>query len=486
MPFKSEAQRRFMWAQHPEMAREWQAKTPKGKLPERVGKKKEAGFFSNLFKPSSTDLYVQKNNAFSDYINPKIGKGMAPPAYLKHYDTWTKKYDKEQGTGHIPLFSEKDRQSMIKTWEQAQSKEKKAFFNELEKMGAEFIDPFKVMDAARPMNIRELTRAARQAITAELEAVHLYEAVADAADHNDAKKLFQEVADEEKVHAGEFEALLRKLDPDQERLHTEGLDEAQGVFGKDKQASDVMLAAFFDELEKIGAVEKDAIFGTLGRGAGKMFSGLRSGIGKGLMRAGQAMIPKAPLSQKLVSTPLGSRSFAMTAEHGALPASSWQRIMRGPTQAGPTQTAGMASGLQSRPLQQSAEMQAAKQRQLQNLKAKGIKGLDEMEQELAIPATGTTSADIRLTESMKPALNPQAETPVFAPAPKPFRRASGAPRGMASRQTVVTAPPAAGASSLFGNVPTLPAGQPGSAVAAARANRPTFVGPRPSAVAMPA
>jgi hypothetical protein len=42
MPFKSEAQRRWMYANDPEMAKRWQAETPKGKrLPKRVRKKKE-------------------------------------------------------------------------------------------------------------------------------------------------------------------------------------------------------------------------------------------------------------------------------------------------------------------------------------------------------------------------------------------------------------------------------------------------------------
>lgn len=41
MPFKSEAQRRFMYAKHPEIAKEFSEKTPKGKkLPEHVSKKK--------------------------------------------------------------------------------------------------------------------------------------------------------------------------------------------------------------------------------------------------------------------------------------------------------------------------------------------------------------------------------------------------------------------------------------------------------------
>lgn len=40
MPFKSEAQRRFMYAQHPNLAKEFEAATPKGAdLPEHVRKK---------------------------------------------------------------------------------------------------------------------------------------------------------------------------------------------------------------------------------------------------------------------------------------------------------------------------------------------------------------------------------------------------------------------------------------------------------------
>ena len=42
-PLKSQKQRRWMWANRPEMAAQWEADTPKGtKLPERVAKKKRA------------------------------------------------------------------------------------------------------------------------------------------------------------------------------------------------------------------------------------------------------------------------------------------------------------------------------------------------------------------------------------------------------------------------------------------------------------
>lgn len=41
MPFKSQAQRKFMYSKHPEMAKEWEKKTPKGKkLPKKVSPKK--------------------------------------------------------------------------------------------------------------------------------------------------------------------------------------------------------------------------------------------------------------------------------------------------------------------------------------------------------------------------------------------------------------------------------------------------------------
>jgi hypothetical protein len=42
MPFKSQAQRAFMYANHPKMAKEFESATPKGKkLPKKVKKKKE-------------------------------------------------------------------------------------------------------------------------------------------------------------------------------------------------------------------------------------------------------------------------------------------------------------------------------------------------------------------------------------------------------------------------------------------------------------
>ncbi|MET0742968.1 MAG: hypothetical protein ABWY78_06315 [Microvirga sp.] len=43
MPFKSQAQRSFLYATHPEMAKRWATETPKGKkLPRHVSKPKKS------------------------------------------------------------------------------------------------------------------------------------------------------------------------------------------------------------------------------------------------------------------------------------------------------------------------------------------------------------------------------------------------------------------------------------------------------------
>lgn len=39
MPFLSQAQRKWMYANHPEMARRWEKETPKKKLPKKVARK---------------------------------------------------------------------------------------------------------------------------------------------------------------------------------------------------------------------------------------------------------------------------------------------------------------------------------------------------------------------------------------------------------------------------------------------------------------
>lgn len=90
---------------------------------------------------------------------------------------------------------------------------------------ADFINPFSGVLPERKLTDRELTRAIRLSLSAEQEAIHLYEALADATDNALAKKVLQDIANEEKEHAGEFLRLLNILLPDEQKLLDEGAGE---------------------------------------------------------------------------------------------------------------------------------------------------------------------------------------------------------------------------------------------------------------------
>ncbi len=74
---------------------------------------------------------------------------------------------------------------------------------------------------------RELTRAIRDAIIAEEGAVKQYETVVDATDNAKAKEVLQSIADEEKVHVGELQALLKELLPNEQEKLDEGKKEVE-------------------------------------------------------------------------------------------------------------------------------------------------------------------------------------------------------------------------------------------------------------------
>lgn len=88
---------------------------------------------------------------------------------------------------------------------------------------AQFMNPFPGLTPDKKLDARELSRAIRQSIAEE--AVHLYEAVADATDNELVKKVMQEVADEEKVHAGEFQRVLEILEKDEKKFMEDGFAE---------------------------------------------------------------------------------------------------------------------------------------------------------------------------------------------------------------------------------------------------------------------
>ena len=61
----------------------------------------------------------------------------------------------------------------------------------------------------------EMIEALRLAIIAELDAINLYRQFARSIDDEKVKKVFEDIAKEEKTHVGEFLALLKMLDPEQ-------------------------------------------------------------------------------------------------------------------------------------------------------------------------------------------------------------------------------------------------------------------------------
>ena len=67
----------------------------------------------------------------------------------------------------------------------------------------------------------------RAAIIAELDAINLYEQMADMAQDRDLKKLFLDVAREEKTHVGEFHTFLLGKDPQQKNELEEGKKEVE-------------------------------------------------------------------------------------------------------------------------------------------------------------------------------------------------------------------------------------------------------------------
>lgn len=96
----------------------------------------------------------------------------------------------------------------------------------------EFVKPFSGVVPPRKITKRELTRAIRLALSAEEEAVHLYEALADATDNPLAKEVLQDIANEERVHKGEFQRLLAILLPDEDRFMAEGAAEVDELVEK--------------------------------------------------------------------------------------------------------------------------------------------------------------------------------------------------------------------------------------------------------------
>lgn len=92
--------------------------------------------------------------------------------------------------------------------------------------------PFSGLANDRKLTHEELVRAIRFMVAAEYEATQMYMQLAESTDNALAVAVLTEIANEERVHAGEFLRLLHELSPDEARLYAEGAKEVEDEIEK--------------------------------------------------------------------------------------------------------------------------------------------------------------------------------------------------------------------------------------------------------------
>jgi rubrerythrin len=98
----------------------------------------------------------------------------------------------------------------------------------------EFGSAFSGLANDRKLTDEELVRAIRFMIAAEYEAIQLYMQLAESTDNKLAIEVLKDIADEERVHAGEFLRLLHELAPDEAKFYEEGVKEVEEEIEKMK------------------------------------------------------------------------------------------------------------------------------------------------------------------------------------------------------------------------------------------------------------
>lgn len=99
----------------------------------------------------------------------------------------------------------------------------------------EFGEPFSSLKNDRKITDEELIRSIRFMVAAEYEAIQLYMQLAESTDNEVAKDVLIDIADEERVHAGEFLRLLHALDPEEQKLYDIGAKEVEEIIEEMKQ-----------------------------------------------------------------------------------------------------------------------------------------------------------------------------------------------------------------------------------------------------------
>ena len=91
----------------------------------------------------------------------------------------------------------------------------------------EFANIFSGLSCERKVTHTELVRAIRFSISAEYEAIQLYNQLAESTNNELAKKVLNDIANEEKEHAGEFLKLLREIAPEEFEFYKHGEEEVE-------------------------------------------------------------------------------------------------------------------------------------------------------------------------------------------------------------------------------------------------------------------
>ena len=95
-----------------------------------------------------------------------------------------------------------------------------------------FGSPFSGLANDRKLTDEELVRAIRFMVAAEYEATQMYMQLAESTDNKFAVAVLKDIADEERVHAGEFLKLLNHLAPEEAKLYEKGAKEVDGILSK--------------------------------------------------------------------------------------------------------------------------------------------------------------------------------------------------------------------------------------------------------------
>ena len=91
----------------------------------------------------------------------------------------------------------------------------------------EFSASFSGLAHDRKLTKAELVLAIRFMVAAEYEAIQLYMQLAESTDDKLVINVLTDIADEERVHAGEFLRLLQELEPSETKFYAEGAGEVE-------------------------------------------------------------------------------------------------------------------------------------------------------------------------------------------------------------------------------------------------------------------